>query len=208
MRRYRVRRRASADEEADFEPVAHRSETDRPVRAAPEVPELELAPEEPEDSGKKCCRLCGLPKKKTCCCAFGLPLALSALVVVMLDLGEAFLAVHRLYLAGWWNAFLAAFVLKWGIIGLLLMLGEGVLRKKWGRLTCCLSPLLTPLDLWVRAHRIARDMAATSLILLLLLPLVVLNVLNDCLCPGLSLHHLLMYRNPNHLMKREVDLDV
>jgi len=197
VRRYRLRRRQSAEEDLD-ESVAHSREKDRAVQPAPEVDDVESGSE-----SRRCC--CSMPKKTSCCCCtFGLPLALSALVVVILDLAEAFFALHRLYLAGWWNTFLAAFVLKWGIIGLLLVLGEGWLRMRWGRLGCAWAPL----DLWVRAHRIARDMAASSLILVLLLPFVVLNKLNDCLCPGLSLHHLLMYRNPNHLMKREVDLDV
>merc|ERR1719203_2075333 len=89
MRRYRLRRRGNADEEPDEEPVAHSRETDRTVQPAPEVPDLELVPR------RKCCCACRLPEKKKCCgcCAFGMPLVLSALVVVVLDLAEAFLAL-------------------------------------------------------------------------------------------------------------------
>jgi len=173
---------ASSDEDAEEETVAHVRETDRQVQQAAAAS---------AESGRKCC-------------VFGAPLAISAFVVVGFDVLEAFLSLLQLHSVGWSNALLAALVLKMGIIALLLLLGEGILRKGWGPRA---SRLVMPLDLWVRAHRIARDMAAASLILVALMPLVLLNKLNDCLCPGLSVHHLLMYRNPNHLMKKEVDLE-
>jgi len=179
---------SEGSDEVEDEPVAHVTETDRPVQPALPAPQVSASN---EASSKRCC-------------IFGLPLAISALVVVSTDFIEAFLSLYRLYHIGWSNALLAALVLKMGIIALFLQIGEGILRKQWGPRV---SRLVVPLDLWVRAHRIARDMASAFVILASLMPLVLLNKLNDCLCPGLSLHHLLMYRNPNHLMKKEVDLE-
>jgi len=134
------------------------------------------------------------------CCLFGMPLAISAVCVLLLDIVEAAVALYRFTHVGWWRAFVAGLMLKWGISCLLLHLGEGVLRsqvfERCGRFGLVL-------DLWVRAHRMARDILTSVLILVALTPLVLINMLNDYLTPGLSLHHLLIYRNPNHLGKRE-----
>jgi len=134
------------------------------------------------------------------CCLSAMPLATSACFVLLLDVAEAIWALYRFTHVGWWRAFIAGLVLKWGISCLLLHLGEGVLRSaafdRCGRLGLVL-------DLWVRAHRMARDILTSVLIMGALTPLVLINRLNDYLAPGLSLHHLLIYRNPNHLGKRE-----
>merc|ERR1711860_478253 len=120
------------------------------------------------------------------------------------DLAEAVSLLTPLIWIGWRNTLVAALVLQWGVLSLLVHLGDGVLRVGIPNKIEC---LIAPLDLWVRAHRMARDIFTAFLILGALLPLVLLNRLNRCLCPGLSLHNLLVYRNPNHLRKREAFLD-
>merc|ERR550534_83249 len=132
-------------------------------------------------------------------CSVKHPLAFSALAVVALDAAEAAFALSRFYFVGWSRAFVAGILFKWGLMCMLVHLGEGLIR-----FSCC-GRALAPVELWVRAHRMARDIGTSSLIAAALSPLVLLTWLNDRLCPGLSLHHLLIYRNPNHLGKEEFD---
>lgn len=95
---------------------------------------------------------------------------------------------------------LAGVVLKWGLLSLALLLGESLLRS-----TCFkrIGALGLPLQLWVRAHRMARDILTSTLIFLALAPCVLLNGLNELSCPGCSVHHLLLYRDPGHLALKE-----
>merc|ERR1719401_756542 len=82
-----------------------------------------------------------------------------------------------------------------------VQLGEGILRSR-----CFISagPCGLPVQLWVRAHRMARDMLTSSLIFFIgLAPIVLLNKLNELLCPGCSAHQLLIYRQPGHLARKE-----
>ncbi|CAK0886247.1 unnamed protein product [Prorocentrum cordatum] len=60
-----------------------------------------------------------------------------------------------------------------------------------------------PLEAWVRAHRMARDMFTAALIFLPLSLFVMLNSLNECLCPSCNLHQLCLYRDPGHAARRE-----
>jgi len=176
--------------EAEEDPKTHRRDEDRAVKPAPAVPS-EVA-DDSQGARKGCCQ-------------FGIPLAFSAGIIVCLDIAEAVCLLSPLIWIGWRNTMVAAMVLKWGVLSLLVNLGEGVLRVGIPNKIEC---LIAPLDLWVRAHRMARDIFTAALILAGLLPLVLLNRLNHCLCPGLSLHNLLMYRNPNHLRKREAYLEI
>lgn len=132
-------------------------------------------------------------------CSLRMPLALSSVCVLALDILEAVIALLRLHRVGWERAFVAGLMLKWGILSLLLKLAEGSLRFQ--SLQRVVGRLAIPLELWVRAHRMLRDILTSSLIIAALTPLVLLNRLNDFLCPGLSFHHLLIYRNPNHLQR-------
>merc|ERR1712039_293990 len=63
-----------------------------------------------------------------------------------------------------------------------------------------------PVLLWVHAHRMARDILTSLLILLPMLPLVILNSLNDYLCPSCNICLLLIYRDPGHLNRKEVTI--
>jgi len=140
-------------------------------------------------------------KRRSCtCCCSGVPLLLIALSVLVLDVAEATLGVWRFYQIGWSRAFVGGLVLKWCMVCLLLHIAEGSVRSRFFPALRCLG---APLDLWLHAHRMARDVLTSWLILAALTPVVLLNMLNDCLCPGLSLHHLLIYRNPNHLARQE-----
>jgi len=130
-------------------------------------------------------------------CKLGIPLAFSALIVLVLDAVEAFAALRLLMGMGWKNTFLAGLLLKWGLLQLCLLLGEGLLRSR------CYGGFGLPLQLWLRAHRMARDILTSSLIFLAMMPFVLLNSLNDCLCPGCSVHQILLYRDPGHLARRE-----
>lgn len=133
-------------------------------------------------------------------CCFGVPMAVSAGFVVFLDIVEAFAALHDMYWIGWYNALLAGLILKWMMLTLILSIGEGILRSYWFYMCGCLG---LPFQLWVKAHRMARDVLVSSLIMGVLSPFVLLNYLNEKVCPGCSLHQLLIYRDPGHLARRE-----
>jgi hypothetical protein len=133
-------------------------------------------------------------------CCKGIPLALSATLIVLLDIAEAVAALYDMYWIGWYNAFLAGLILKWGMLLMLLTVGEGLLRCQ-----CCgACGLLTlPIQMWVKAHRMARDILVSSLIMAVLFPIVLLNLFNEKLCPGCSVHQLLIYRDPGHISRKE-----
>jgi hypothetical protein len=133
-------------------------------------------------------------------CCFGVPMVVSAGFVVFLDITEAFAALHDLYWIGWYNALLAGLILKWMMLTLILSIGEGILRSYWFYMCGCLG---LPFQLWVKAHRMARDVLVSSLIMGVLSPFVLLNYLNEKFCPGCSLHQLLIYRDPGHLARKE-----
>jgi len=133
-------------------------------------------------------------------CCLGVPMAMSAGIVVLLDVVEAGAALQDVWWVGWYNALLAGLILKWMMLVLLLGVGEGVLRSHWFCLCGCFG---MPLQLWVKAHRMARDMFVSSLIMAVLSPVVLLNYCNEKLCPGCSVHQLLIYRDPGHLARKE-----
>jgi len=133
-------------------------------------------------------------------CGMGIPLPVSAWVVLALDVAEAVLSLSNLLRTGWSNAFMAGLILKYGLLSICLFLGEGMLRS---RCFARLGRLGLPLALWVRAHRMIRDILTSSLIFMTLTPIVMLTSANDYLCPGCNAHHLLIYRDPGHLAAKE-----
>lgn len=136
-------------------------------------------------------------------CSMGIPLPVSAWVVLALDVLEAVLSLNNLLRSGWSYAFMAGLILKYGLLSICLFLGEGMLRS---RFFARLGRLGLPLALWVRAHRMIRDILTSSLIFLTLTPIVMLISANDYLCPGCNAHHLLIYRDPGHLAAKEAVL--
>jgi len=135
--------------------------------------------------------------------ADGVPLAISAIVVMILQIAESCLALWFFRWVGWHKAFLAGLILKWGLTNMCLFLAESILLTPH-----CLSVLTLPLHHWVRSNRIARDMLVSMVIALPLLPLVFLNHLNDYICPGCSAHQLLIYRDPGTVEREERVFDI
>jgi len=132
-------------------------------------------------------------------CRCAVPLPLSAALVVLLGGGESLLELWALLQVGWSQAFVAGVLLKWCWLSLLFRLAESLLRRSGS----CDSLLLQPVELWLYAHRMARDILTSLLIVSVLLPFVVLNSINDGLCQGCSAHQLLIYRDPGHLARTE-----
>jgi hypothetical protein len=144
------------------------------------------------------------------CCngSIGMPVAIAAIFVTLLDLAEAGFALYKLYIIGWYNVILAALILKFAMLTVLLRLTESLLRMRcfresqdiWG------TPLVHDvLEFWLRAHRMWRDMMVSFFILVALVPWVLLNSLNDHLCLGCSLHKLLIYRDGGHFGREKLD---
>merc|ERR1719188_1594690 len=92
-------------------------------------------------------------------------------------------------------------MLKWGLLNLSLFLIENMMPS----CVCCAS---LPLQLWVRAHRMARDMIVSLVVVLPQLPLVLLVALNEHVCPGCGAHQLLIYRDPGTVERQEKVFEV
>jgi len=131
----------------------------------------------------------------------GIPLPVSALIVASLDVAEAVWGLTHFYRLEWYNGLMAALILKWALLLLILFLMESVLRN---RIVRRVGMLGLPLQLWTHSHKILRDILASSIIFWALAPFVAFNSLNDFLCPGCSLHMLLIYRDPGHVQRKEV----
>lgn len=63
-----------------------------------------------------------------------------------------------------------------------------------------------PLELWLHALCMGRDIAVSSLIFWTLAPWTFLSALSEVVCPGWSFHHLLIYRQPGHTTRENVDV--
>jgi hypothetical protein len=138
--------------------------------------------------------------KNVCGCSRGTPMMLISFICVSLDLLEATGSFYEILKVGWVNAVVAGIMFKLSVLSMVLWIAEGLMKSKtFGK---CES-LLKPLQLFVYAHRIARDFVVSGFILLVLSVLVCLNVINDCCMPGCSIHQLLIYRDPGHLKRSE-----
>mmetsp|Transcript_40541 Transcript_40541/g.75340 ORF Transcript_40541/g.75340 Transcript_40541/m.75340 type:complete len:295 (+) Transcript_40541:2-886(+) len=121
------------------------------------------------------------------------PLVILAVLLVLLDTAETVAALYDFMWIEWRGALIAGFVFKYATVCAFLYLAEEWLRSQhfqqwrdYGR----------PIELLVYAHRMARDLLTSALILVALSPFVLLNNLNLRCCPGFSVHHLLIYRDP------------
>jgi len=129
--------------------------------------------------------------------------AFSAACVLVLDGAEAVGSLYFLRMLGWNKTFLAGIMLKFTLLSMFTYLAEGVLQS---HCFCSVGFCGFPLQVWVRAHRMARDIVTSLLILCPMVPLVLLNSLNDYLCPSCSIWMLLIYRDPGHLVRKEVEV--
>jgi len=184
------RGRAGDDEDPEEEEAgAHREDRDTLVRPAPPT-KMKTTPF--WDS-----------VRKRSGCGLGIPLPVSALIVLALDILESGVGLYPLYRLRWWNGLLSGLILKWCMQMIVLFLAEGVLRARG---FAAIGMFGLPIQLWVHSHKMLRDIITSSLIFWALAPFVLLNALNDCLCPGCSAHMLLVYRDPGHLRRKEAEL--
>jgi len=125
------------------------------------------------------------------------PLALSSIIVSSLTMLEGFAPLYVLLLLNWWKALTVGIVLKLYVWEICVFWGECVMQSQCFAANERLGLFGRTLQLWVRSSRMSRDIAASSMILGILMPFVVLNTFNEYLCPGCSAHQLLIYRAPN-----------
>jgi len=129
-------------------------------------------------------------------CEKGIPLALSAAIVVALEIFESLIPVagcihlvdHKMFVTG--------LIVKFKFWQIVLFLLESAISMKG----CCrrvdtVAPCLKEaVELLVHANRMARDVFVSFFIGLTLLPWILFTAVNDFCCPNLSLHQLLIYR--------------
>lgn len=130
------------------------------------------------------------------------PLALSAGIVFGLSLVEGIAPLLELVYLEWWKALTTAIVLKFYLYEMCLFWCESIMCSKCfpeARPGCPAAAL----QLFARATRLSRDIITSSLILLMLMPFVLLNTINERCCPGCSFHNLLIYRKPNVNQKQD-----
>uniref|UniRef100_A0A7S2ANY7 Glycosyl transferase 48 domain-containing protein n=2 Tax=Alexandrium andersonii TaxID=327968 RepID=A0A7S2ANY7_9DINO len=162
-----------------------------------------------EDSGGEATQ-CPGSNKRVC----RAPIALMALAVIVLNVGEAIIPLFFISRYGWKKAFVAGIVLKFMLFEVVLNICEGLIR--W-RLCCSKRAAVKrercwsrPLQLWVHSNRMAWDLITSAFIFWTLVPLVLANSLNDWVAPGLNIHQLLIYRaahlSPLQLDKRTCDV--
>ncbi|CAE8613004.1 unnamed protein product [Polarella glacialis] len=134
------------------------------------------------------------------CFPKAIPLGVSSAAVIVLQIVEALLPLYVMHGTGWKKTFVAGLVLKLLLFGVVLFLAEGVLRSRCFHKT---GSFLQPLNLWVHANRMSRDIFTSAFIFICLVPFVALNTINESLCAGCSVHQLLIYRDPGHLARKE-----
>mmetsp|Transcript_10443 Transcript_10443/g.36687 ORF Transcript_10443/g.36687 Transcript_10443/m.36687 type:complete len:657 (-) Transcript_10443:69-2039(-) len=121
----------------------------------------------------------------------GFPLPLLALLVALLETAEAAAPLLVLEVQGWRKTFVSGLVLKLLLFSLVLFLAESVLNRRYfAKLGACGRPL----ELFVYANRLARDLVVSALLFCTLAIGVLLNSLNEAVCPSWNLHQLLIYR--------------
>eukprot|EP00928_Gymnodinium_smaydae_P087395 TRINITY_DN71664_c0_g1_i1.p1 TRINITY_DN71664_c0_g1~~TRINITY_DN71664_c0_g1_i1.p1 ORF type:complete len:873 (-),score=164.17 TRINITY_DN71664_c0_g1_i1:85-2316(-) len=144
---------------------------------------------------------------QSCCTC---PLPLIAISVASLGVFEAVMTLQPLWLIGWKTTFLAGFILKVSLREMVLLMGENFIRSSWfetvdgeRRGSSLLGRIVVT---WVRANRLFRDLFVSTLILVCLTPVVMLNALSQALCPGCNLHELLIFRDTGHRRRQEATL--
>jgi len=121
-----------------------------------------------------------------------MPLAPISVMALVLDALEAAWTLRDFYSVGWTDGVIAGVALKLLVLSIFLCWCEDFLRSPFFQKMGCLG---LPVQLWVRAHRMSRDLVTSTIILSTLTPLVFLNALNDFLTPGCSIHQLLIFRD-------------
>jgi hypothetical protein len=130
-----------------------------------------------------------------------IPLVFLAVCVLVFNGAEAAWGLYDFVSAGWRNALVAGIILKYAMLSACLGLAEDVLRAQWFQK---IGNWGQPLQLWVYAHRMARDFLTSLIILVTLLPWVFFFSLNDFLCSGFSFHQLLIFRDPGHVAPKDL----
>jgi len=182
---------------------------------APEPAGASSSETETESSGDS-----GSDDDRRCKFPMVVPLPVSALVFVGLQFGEAVAVLFVMKGTGWWKTLISSLVLQFLLFDFVLFIGEGILRSRCYRehdytndadtsdtAKSCIwvwRQMLQPLNLWVHANRMFRDMFTSGFIFATLSPLVLLNSINEMLCEAYSLHHALVYRDIGFLEQKSV----
>jgi len=134
----------------------------------------------------------------------GIHLAIFAAIVVILDSAELVLALWPLFEIGWYKAFATGFMLKYTTLSLLMQCIQCLLR-----FPCYQSSrgfIGNMLLFWLHAHRYAIDMLVSVFVFWTMAPLAPIDWIRNQLCPGCSIHQLLIYRDPGHLVRAEAEV--
>uniref|UniRef100_A0A7S2Q7J2 Uncharacterized protein n=1 Tax=Zooxanthella nutricula TaxID=1333877 RepID=A0A7S2Q7J2_9DINO len=136
------------------------------------------------------------------CCASGAPLAIVAVGCLAATAAELY-PLTILRTIGWRKAFITALLYKAFWVHFLRQFCVALVRSKcfprlgaWGR----------PVELWLLAFSMLRDMWASAFIFWTLSPLVALSAISQWVCPTWSFHHLLVYRQPGHTARENVEV--
>lgn len=132
------------------------------------------------------------------------PLVLVSLLVALLTIAE--LAAPLVWVAslGWKKASMLALLLKIFWLRLSMGLAMTAIRSSCFERLGCLG---RPLELWLDALCMFRDIVVSSIIFLALCPLVLLSGISEFICPTFSIHHLIIYRQPGHTDRENLDFD-
>jgi len=141
------------------------------------------------------CSLAACIVLQACCCSDqGTQLKVAAPLVFVLDFVEANAFSFEYAHINGLSSIILANLAKYSLISLAIWGCESLFRHTGSQSRNCSSDVIR---CWLYAHRLARDLAVSSLILLLLSPWVFLGMLQPYIClAGISLHNLLLYRSP------------
>jgi hypothetical protein len=130
------------------------------------------------------------------------PVVFSSIVVTVLMVAEAAWCVHPLLRLGWYNTFIGGMILKYFLAETVLYGFENLIRShnvNPHKDRCCTQVAVQ----YVYANRMFRDLMTSTLILVMLFPVVVLTSINSACCPGCDWHQLLLYRDTGHTPRQE-----
>eukprot|EP00913_Durusdinium_trenchii_P033684 g31533.t1 len=140
------------------------------------------------------------------------PLILVSLLVSLLTVLELVAPLAWVASLGWKKACMLALLLK--IFWLRLCIGLALSSDQRTAMTAIRSSCFErlgcigrPLELWLDALCMFRDILVSSIIFLALCPLVLLSGISEFICPTFSIHHLIIYRQPGHTDRENLDFD-
>lgn len=129
-----------------------------------------------------------------------IPLAVPALACATLGIAETMLSLVPLVLINWWRAVVAALLLKYTLLSMLLAAAQCVLQvtsgNHWRRMQFFLQ-------LWLYGHRMAKDMVVSTFIFGTLSPFVLFDKGRDACFRGCSFHNLLVFRAIGGVERRD-----